>query len=104
MKMDENVVKFVIDFERMCKHRKCVGCPLSNGLCGQGDVTYEEAEEFVKTVQEWNSQNKTNGERVMEALNKLNVFSDSDNKVNNTYNPSITFGYEWWNEISNDEK
>ena len=102
--MDENVVKFVINFSRMCDYRHCAECPLGNDICGRGDLTPEDAEKVIETVSEWASRNKTNGERVIEALNKLDVFSDSDNKVNNTYNPSITFGYEWWNDIPNDEK
>ena len=102
--MDENVVRFVINFSRMCVDRRCTECPLGNDICGRGNLTITEAGQIINVVNEWVSHNKTNGERVMEALNELGVFSDSDNKVNNTYNPSITFGYEWWNKISNDEK
>ena len=39
--------RFVMDFERMCKHRQCSGCSLNNNLCGQGDLTEEEAEEQI---------------------------------------------------------
>lgn len=103
--MNEELIKFVIDYHRMCaticEAGRCSLCPLLDDKCLHDNVTAKEAQEIIDVVSEWARHHKTNGERVMEALRELNVFADSDNKVNNTYNPSITFGYEWWNEISN---
>lgn len=105
--MNEELIKFVIDYHRMCaticETGSCSLCPLPNNTCINDNVTAKEAQEIIDVVREWTRHYKTNGERVMEALRELNVFADSDNKINNTYNPSITFGYKWWNEISNTE-